>query len=335
MVTGPTRRQPTLDEVARRAGVSRTAASRVLNNAPYVSPAKREAVERAIKDLGYVPNRTARALATQQTGTVVLAVSLSEPAIFADPFFARIIVGISAVLEETDLHLILALAASPRGEARLQNLLQTNGADGILPMAVRNGHDPLVRIVQRAGLPAVYGGRPLQHEPHWYVDADNYGGARAAVEHLVRAGRRRIAGIGGPAETRVTQDRTRGYTEALALAGLRPHGQREADFTEPGGAEAMRDLLAIHPDLDAVFVHSDNMALGVLRVLRAAGRAVPADVAVVGFDDLRSTDPPLTTVRQPVEAMGREMARMLLEVIGGGAPSPVVLPTTLVVRGSG
>jgi DNA-binding LacI/PurR family transcriptional regulator len=334
MSSDQSRRQPTLDEVAGRAGVSRTAASRVLNNAPYVSPAKRAAVERAIKELGYVPNRTARALATQQTGTVVLAVSLSEPSVLADPFFARIIVGISAGLEETDLHLLLALAATERGEERLRNLLRTSGVDGILPMSVRDGTDPLVGIVEQSGLPAVYGGRPLGLDPHWYVDADNYGGARVAVEHLIGLGRQRIAAITGLAGTRVTQDRTRGYREALALAGLRPHGIRTTDFTEPGGAEAMRALLAEVPDVDALFVQSDNMALGALRVLRESGRSVPGDVAVAGFDDLRSAEPALTTVRQPIEAMGREMTRMLLDVMGGGAPSPVVLPTSLLVRAS-
>jgi DNA-binding LacI/PurR family transcriptional regulator len=268
---------------------------------------------------------------------VVLAISLSEPAIFADPFFARIIVGICAALEETDLHLVLCLAASARGEARLKNLLRTHGVDGIMPMSVRGGDDPLARMVERAGLPAVYGGRPLNREPHWYVDADNYGGARLGVEHLIRTGRTRIATIAGPPDTNVTQARTRGYREALAIAGLVPHGEQNADFTEPGGAEAMRALLAGHPDLDAVFAASDSMARGALQVLREHGRSVPGDVAVVGFDDVPAAltaEVPLTTIHQPIEAMGREMARMLMEVLDGGAPSPVILPTRLVVRDS-
>jgi DNA-binding LacI/PurR family transcriptional regulator len=337
MVTDAPRRQPTLDEVAERAGVSRTAASRAINNAPHVSRAKRDAVERAVRELGYVPNRAARALVTQQTGTVVLAISLAEPAIFADPYFARIVVGICAALEETDLHLVLCLAASPRGEARLKNLLRTHGVDGIMPMSVRGGDDPLVGLVQRSGLPAVYGGRPLDGEPRWYVDVDNYGGAKAAVEHLIGQGRTRIATITGVADTNVTQARLRAYRDALAIAGLTPPGMREADFTDPGGAAAMRALLAERPELDAVFVASDNMAVGALRALREAGRRVPGDVAVVGFDDVSTaatTDPPLTTVRQPIEAMGREMARMLIDVLRGGRPSPVILPTQLVIRES-
>ncbi|MFN8074739.1 MAG: LacI family DNA-binding transcriptional regulator [Kineosporiaceae bacterium] len=328
------RRQPTLDEVAERAGVSRTAASRVINNAPHVSSAKREAVERAIRDLGYVPHRAARALSTQRSGAVALAISLADPAVLADPFFAKIIVGVSAGLEDTDLHLVLALSASPRGEARLKTLLGTQGVDGILPMSV-GGDDALAKAIEAAGVPAVYGGRPSGRRPRWYVDVDNYGGARQATEHLLRQGRTRIATITGPPDTHVAQARLRGYQEALALAGLKPHGIRHADFTEEGGATAMERLFDWTPDLDALVVQSDNMALGAMRVLRESGRRIPEDVAVVGFDDLRITDPPLTTVRQPIDAMGREMVRMLLEAMAGGDPHPVVLPTTLVVKGSG
>src|SRR4051794_32759785 len=137
MAAGTPRRQPTLDEVAERAGVSRSAASRVVNKAPYVSRATREAVEKAVKELGYLPNRTARALATQQTGIVALALSHDDPELFADPFFAQVIVGVSAALEDTDLHLLLCLASAGRGQARLANLLNTRGVDGVMLMAVR------------------------------------------------------------------------------------------------------------------------------------------------------------------------------------------------------
>src|SRR5689334_21154713 len=174
------RRQPTLDEVAERAGVSRSAASRVINKAPHVSRATRDAVERAIKEMGYLPNRTARALATKQTGIVALAVSHDDPELFADPFFAQVIVGVSAALEDTDFHLLLCLASSTRSRARLANLLHTRGVDGIMLMALQRD-DPLTQIVSQSGLPAVYGGRPPQTEPQWYVDADNLGGARLAT----------------------------------------------------------------------------------------------------------------------------------------------------------
>jgi DNA-binding LacI/PurR family transcriptional regulator len=308
----------------------------VINKAPHVSRAARAAVEKAIKEMGYLPNRTARALATQQTGIVALAFSHDAPELFADPFFAQVIVGVSAALEETDLHLVLCLASSGRGQSRLTNLLQTRGVDGIMLMALR-GDDPLTHIVRQAGLPAVYGGRPLHFEPQWYVDSDNLGGARLATEHLIGLDRTRIVTITGQVCTQVGEARYRGYREAMVMAGLTPHGVIEGDFTEAGGAAAMKTLLDRHPDLDAVFAANDNMAAGALRVLADAGRSVPADVAVVGFDDLdiaERTDPPLTTVHQSIQALGKEMARMLIELIAGRERTSIILPTRLVLRDS-
>ncbi|GAA0466979.1 transcriptional regulator [Paractinoplanes deccanensis] len=330
------RRQPTLDEVAERAGVSRSAASRVINKAPHVSRATREAVEKAIQDMGYRPNRAARALATQQTGIVALAVSHDDPELFADPFFAQVIAGVSTALEDTDFHLLLCLASSDRGRSRLTNLLHARGVDGVMLMALRED-DPLTDIVSKAGLPAVHGGRPFGFEPSWYVDSDNVGGARLATEHLVGIGRTRIVTITGQLRTRVGEDRYRGYREAMVMSGLTPHGMAEADFTEAGGAAAMRTLLDRHPALDAVFAASDNMAAGALRVLNELGRSVPADVAVVGFDDLgiaELTEPPLTTVHQSIQALGTEMTRTLLGLIAGQERTSIILPTHLVRRGS-
>lgn len=329
-------RPPTLDEVAERARVSRTVASRVINNGPHVSRAKREAVEKAIRELGYTPNRAARTLATRQTGVVVLAVSGDGPGVFADPFFGQLIAGASAALEKTDLHLMLSLATPGHGQQRLESFLQTRGADGVMLAALR-GDDPLVDIAARSGLPTVFIGLPLRGAPAFYVEVDNAGGARAATEHLLRGGRRRIAMITGPEDTTVGRERRRGYAEALTLAGLEPYAVEAGDFMEAGGVTAMRALLAAHPGLDAVVAANDNMAAGALRVLREAGRPVPGDVAVVGFDDLpiaAHTVPKLTTVHQPVEALGREAARMLIELLDGAEPAPFVLPTSVVVRES-
>ena len=330
------KRRPTLDEVALRAGVSRTVASRVINNTRDVSSTARDAVHKAVRELGYVPNPTARALATAQAGTILLAVSHDDPALFADPFFANVIVGINAALEKTDLVLMLLLADSERGRERLERVLRSRRADGILLLAL-HGEDPLYRLAQSLELPVVLGGRPLHGEPTWYVDADNRGGARLATEHLISTGRERIAEIAGLQDTNVGVARHQGHREAMAVAGLRGAGTEFADFTEAGGAAATARLLERRPDLDAVFAESDNMAAGAVRALKAAGRSVPGDVAVVGFDDLpiaRSTDPALTTVHQPVQALGREMAKMLIGLMGGERPTPLLLPTHLVVRDS-
>jgi DNA-binding LacI/PurR family transcriptional regulator len=336
MAEGAPRRQPTLVEVAERAGVSRSVASRALNNAPHVSRSKREAVERAARQLGYVPNPTARALATRQTGAAALVVSGEDPSIFADPFYAQVIVGASQALEEADLHLMLCLAASDRGRKRVEELFRSRGADGVMLMALRE-NDPLTRVAQEAEMPVVFGGRPVGSAPRWYVDVDNVGGAREATEYLVSLGRTRVAAICGRLDTEAGRARYRGHRDALLAAGLDPLPPQEGDFTEPSGAAAMAALLAEHPDLDGVFAANDNMAAGALRMLRASGRAVPADVAVVGFDDLtvaQVADPPLTTVHQPITALGREMARMLVTLINGQDPTPLILPTRLVTRSS-
>ncbi|GIG19880.1 transcriptional regulator [Cellulomonas chitinilytica] len=330
------RHQPTLDEVALRAGVSRSAASRAVNGAPNVSRAKREAVARAVRDLGYVPHATARALATNHAGAVVLAVANDDPALFADPFYAQVIIGVAAELDAADLDLNLVLAAAGPGRQRLKQVLRARRADGVLVMAPR-GADWLAGLSEVTDLPVVFGGRPLGAAPDWYVDADNRGGGRIAAEHLLALGRRRIAMIAGPSDLHAAVERARGVADALAVAGLSAERVAHGDFSPDSGAAAMASLLAAHPDLDGVVAASDNMAAGALRALRAAGRSVPDDVAVVGFDDLavaQHTDPPLSTVHQPIQALGQEMAKMLLRLVDGERPSPLILPVRLVVRGS-
>lgn len=327
---------PTLEEVAQRAGVSRSVASRALNNVRNVSSVKREAVARAASELGYVPNATARALATSRVGSVVLAVSNDDPALFGDPFFSQILVGVAAALDRSELDLTLMLASSERGQARLERLLRSRRSDGVMLMALR-GDDPLNRVAAATELPVVIGGRPLNGEPRWYVDVDNQGGARRAAEHLLDSGRRRVGMISGPMDLEASVARYRGYADAMALERLPSDWVEHADFSFEGGARAMERLLEAHPDIDGVFAASDNMAAGALRVLRASGCRVPEDVAVVGFDDLeiaRHTEPALTTVRQPIRGLGQEMATMLVRLIEGESPTPIILPTELVVRGS-
>ncbi|WP_405905839.1 MULTISPECIES: LacI family DNA-binding transcriptional regulator [unclassified Streptomyces] len=331
-----TRRPPTLDEVALRAGVSVGTVSRVINNRQHVSTKARQAVESAVAELGYVPNVAARSLASQRRGAVVLAISSDDPALFANLFFAEVITGVNAVIEETDLELLLVLAASERGRARLARILKSRGADGVMLLALRE-NDPLAKVAEAGGVPVVHGGRPLERAPRWYVDADNRGGARQAVEYLISTGRRAIATVTGPQDMHAGVSRYLGFREAVALAGLKDHRVAHADFSEAGGAAAMARLLDEHPDLDAVFVASDVMAAGALRVLRERGRAVPEDVAVVGFNDIltaRHTQPALTTIHQPIVALGREMTRMLVRVLAGEEPTPLILPTELVIRGS-
>ncbi|MER7440793.1 LacI family DNA-binding transcriptional regulator [Micromonospora avicenniae] len=337
--------RPTLDAVAARAGVGRGTVSRVVNGSPQVSPEARAAVQQAIAELGYVPNRAARALVTRRTDSVALVVSESGDRIFTEPFFAAIVRGISSALLQTPMQLWLAMAQSAVERERVEQHLTNQHVDGVLLLSLHDA-DPLPGLLEERGLPSVLGGRPARMlrpgaRPAWFVDVDNVGGARQAVQYLAGRGRRRIATIAGPQDMGAGLARLTGYTDAITatLGGVDTALVAYGDFSEESGAAAMRRLLEVRPDVDAVFVASDLMAFGALRALREAGRRVPDDVAVVGFDDApiaRQADPPLTTVFQPVEEMGRQMARLLVARIrGDDLPAPhVLLDTQLVHRTS-
>ncbi|MET9954875.1 LacI family DNA-binding transcriptional regulator [Streptomyces sp. NPDC006339] len=334
--------RPTLEEVAARAGVGRGTVSRVINGSPRVSDQAREAVHRAIEELGYVPNQAARALAGSRTDAIALVIPEAEARLFAEPYFLDIIRGISAELGEADKQLLLTLVRTERERRRFEQYLAAQRVDGVLLASVHAG-DPLPDLVRELGLPVVLNGRRTADESAAYVDSDNAGAGRAAVAHLAGRGRRRIATITGPLDMYVARARLDGYREGVAVAGLAPDELLIAtgDFTEEGGRRAMRELIERVPDLDAVFAASDVMAAGARGVLRESGRRVPEDVALVGVDDsavARLMDPPLTSVRQPIEEMGRTMARVLLQELADpsatGERPRQVLPTELVVRAS-
>ncbi|MGW8379929.1 LacI family DNA-binding transcriptional regulator [Streptomyces sp. ODS28] len=341
---------PTLEQVAARAGVGRGTVSRVVNGSPRVSDRTRAAVQEAVAELGYVPNRAARALAAGSADAIALVVLEPESRLFAEPYFSGMLRGVSGELAENDLQLLLTLVRDQRERDRFVQYAAAHRVDGALLVSVHTG-DPLPDLLRGTGMPAVLGGRRTEAEPLPFVDSDNFGGARLAAGHLLAGGRSRVATITGPMDMYVSQCRLDGYRAALREAGLRVAEDERliahADFTERGGHAAMRRLLSCGPLPDAVFCASDVMAAGARIALREAGLQVPRDVALVGFDDsavARHMDPPLTTVRQPIEDMGREMARMLLELMeaqrenGTGAPLPAppgrVLPTSLVRRGS-
>jgi DNA-binding LacI/PurR family transcriptional regulator len=336
-----TRRPPTLEQVASRAGVGRGTASRVINGSEQVSQASRTAVLQAIDDLGYVPNRAARSLVTRLTDVVALVVSESEERFFGEPFFGQIVRGVSGALAGTQRQLLLTMAHRAHDRGRLDNYLSRQHVDGVLLLSL-HADDPLPRQLVARGVPAVLGGRPTQESLLPFVDVDNAGGSAQAVSHLIGRGRRRIATITGPLDMTAGLLRLEGYRTALTEAGLSidPALLAEGDFSEHSGWLAAGTLLDRVPDLDAIFAASDQMALGALAALAARGRQVPGDVAVVGFDDSpssRYTNPRLTTVHQPVEAMGAQMVALLNTLIAdtGGPTENVVLETHLVIRDSG
>jgi DNA-binding LacI/PurR family transcriptional regulator len=331
-------RRPTVWAVAAAAGVSKTTVSRVLTGSPRVSREAKAAVERAIEQLGYVPNRAARSLVTRRTDTIALVVPEPETRLFSEPFFGGTVRGINKELALTDYAFVLLSAEGDT--TRVERYIRNGHADGVILMSLHE-YDPILDVLIRTQTPMALGGRPAHGENVPYVDADNRTGAATAVRHLVERGRKQIVSIAGPADMPVGIDRLEGFRDALPPATRRSWRRHVAhgDFSEDGGESAMLDLLERVPELDAVFAASDLMAVGAMRALRANGRKVPDDVAVVGFDDsqvARVADPRLTSVRQPMEEFGRSLARLLLVQLRdpGSRPASLVVPTELVVRDS-
>jgi DNA-binding LacI/PurR family transcriptional regulator len=335
--------RPTLEAVAARAGVSRATASRVVNGGAGVRQPLVDQVRKAVDELGYIPNHAARTLVTRRNGAVAVIIDEPEFRIFSDPFFSRQIRGISRELNAYDAQLVLLLVEGSGDFDRVTRYLAGGHVDGVLAFSLHTD-DELPAIIRRFRVPTVYGGRPehpgmASRATVPYVDCDNRGGAREAVRHLVALGRQRIAHIAGPRDQTSALDRIDGYRDVLP--GSDPALIVDGDFTTEGGARAMEELLTRRPDLDGVFVSNDLMASGALRVLRERGRRVPQDVALVGFDDMasvaESADPPLTTVRQDVEGMGRLMVRLLMQRLDGGTDESVesvITPTELILRAS-
>ncbi|WP_329137735.1 LacI family transcriptional regulator [Streptomyces sp. NBC_01476] len=337
--------RPTLEEVAARAGVSRATASRVVNGSDGVRAPLAERVRQAVDELGYVPNQAARTLVTRRNDAIAVVVAEPETRFFTDPFFAQQVRGISRELTAHDNQLVLLLTEGAADYGRVGRYLAGGHVDGALIFSLHSD-DSLPVMARKAGVPTVIGGRPSWSDADTlYVDCDNRGGAQDAVRHLQGLGRRRIAHIAGPLDQTASIDRLDGFRDVLP--DIDPKLIVEGDFTPEGGARAMAELLERRPDLDAVFAASDVMASGALRELRHRGRRVPEDVAVIGFDDIVSvaewTDPPLTTIRQDIEEMGRMMARLLLRRVAppvagpeGEVPalSSIVTPTQVVVRAS-
>lgn len=325
----------TIEEVASAAGVSRSTVSRVVNGSTAVSPEALAAVRAAIDELNYVPNRAARSLASRQTHAIALIVPEDTTRFFGDPFFAAIVAGITGALGGSDYLLNLLIASDDPGD-KMTSFVRNGGVDGALIVSHHTSDAFIDRIAD--AVPVVFGGRPVRrHDGDYVVDVDNVVGATNATRRLVDIGRTRIATISGPLTMVASVDRVQGFRAALKSAGLTPYAEEEGDYSEASGAEAARRLLdGGRPD--AIFVASDLMARGAMTALRAAGVRVPEDIAVVGFDDSSvavTTDPPLTTMRQPMYAQGEAMARVLLSRLAGeDPPRTTILPTELVVRAS-
>lgn len=325
-----------MEDVATVAGVSRGTVSRALNGGRNVSGPARSAIDKAIRKTGYVVNQHARSLVTQRSKSVAFILCEPQDRLFEDPNFNILLHGCTQALADNDITVLLTLAGTPDDRKRVSRFVTAGHVDGALLVSTHTG-SPLIDELLAQDVPVVACGRPLGHDIS-YVAADDRDGARRIVGHLLSRGYRRIGTITGPLDTPGGVDRLAGYHDVVgsgvtADPNLVVHG----DYTQAGGEHAMERLLAQAPDVDAVFVASDLMAAGALAALRRAGRRVPDDVAVAGFDDstiAATCHPPLTTVRQPWGRISTEMVRLLLRLLEGEANAAVILPTELVIRES-
>lgn len=329
----------TLEEIAKLSGVSRSTVSRVINNQANVKAEVRHRVLQVIEETGYHPDPAARSLASQRSGLIGLVIPRVVQFLFTDPYYPRLMQGIAQACNAHDYTLSLFLFHTKDEEEKLYpRVLHNRLVDGVIVSALPVD-DPLMPQLIEYEVPFVLIGRPSDMAQASFVDVDNMEGAYSAVSHLIRLGYRRVATITGPLNTTVGLDRWQGYLNALNERGCTVNDSLivEGDFTEAGGYIAMQRLLPQQPD--AVFVASDTMAFGALRALRNAGRSVPKDVAIVGYDDLPSAataDPPLTTVRQPIRRLGAQAVETLLDILANGPQPPrqFIATTQLVIRSS-
>jgi len=311
------RKRPTIAEVAREAGVSSQTVSRVINNRPDVSPETRQRVQLVIRRLGYQPSALARGLASRRTRTLGLIT-----ADFSDYFFTQVIAGAEVEARKHDYFFMLgSTERNPQDEPEYIRLLTEHHVQGIL--FARPSTEPDNRHLLgllRDGVPVVTTAYHLPGAELTVVDVDNEDGAQQATRYLLECGRRQIAMIAGPTTWKSVNDRSQGYRLALEEASVAydPGVVADGDWAYASGYQAIQEILARGLSFSGLFAQNDQMAIAAIRALREAGRRVPQDVAVVGYDDIPAAeycDPPLTTIRQPMREVGEVATRLLIQAI--------------------
>jgi LacI family transcriptional regulator len=328
-----------IEDIAQLAGVSRSTVSRVINCQGEVSSEVRQRVLDVVKKTGFRAHAAARSLASSRSGVIGLVIPSRVQTIFDDPYFPKLIEGVSQASNAAGTTLSLFVFHTESEEKEIHPRVVAPGlVDGVIVTATRMG-DPLLGELVGGDLPFVVVGRPEHPQGMTFVDVDNVGGARLAVLHLFGLGYRRIGFIGAPMNTTPGIDRRAGFLHTMEEVGAPIVDQLlvEGDYGEQSGYDGMQELL--HGQPDGVFVATDTMAVGALRALRDAGLRVPEDIALVGFDGLAPSEravPALTTVRQPVNEAGTRAVELLLAMVNGDLDQPVheVLPVKLVIRDS-
>lgn len=328
--SGMARRHPSLADVAVLAGVSHMTVSRVINDSELVRPATRDRVKAAIESLGYRPNTAARALVTGRTGT--LGVVTMDSTLYGP---ASTLYGIERAARDAGFAITVASVSKPGGKsiAEAVESLQRQAVEGIVVIAPHVATAEALEFAPK-DIPLVAVGSATPPIPT--VSVNQYDGARLATEHLLSLGHDTVWHVSGPADWLEAAERERGWRETLAAHGARAPRVIQGDWSPRSGYEAGKSL-ARKSTVGAVFVANDQMALGLLRAFAEAGIAVPKDIHVVGFDDVPEAEffnPPLTTVRQDFNELGRRTFDLLSEQMNGHHPASEQIPATLIIRQS-
>lgn len=330
-----------LEDIARKAGVSRSTVSRVINNEPYVSTITRDRVMKVIEQEHFEPNPAARALVTQRSEIIGVVIPDNVKVFFTDnSYFPMLLQGIGEAAHQREYAMLLWLGQPEEDrDVFVRRVVSNRQVDGLIIASLSVEH-PLFAQLQHLRVPFVLIDRPIRYDDRFsYVTIDNVRAAEMAVLHLASIGHKRIAHITGHLTISDGQDRLRGYKNGLKKAGLPLNNDLivEGQFHVEHGYLGMKKLLPHKPD--AVFAAGDTAAVGAMQAIREAGLRIPEDIAIIGVDDIdvaSRAEPPLTTIRQPVEQKGAYAARLLVDLIEGRLESPqhIVLPTQLVVRQS-
>jgi LacI family transcriptional regulator len=330
-----------IKDIAAYLGLSTSTVSRALNAYEDVAPETARRVEEAARALGYYPSASARNLRRRRTGKIGLALLYDAAFATFNEFFAELIRLIAAAIEREDYNLVLYTRAG-ESAAKLMRIAQAREVDGLLLLGDAPWQEQVQDDLLAAGLPFAHLHRTIADPRVSFITADNRAGGRLAARHLIELGHRRIGYLGFTAHSRSSLERLTGLREALEEAGLRYDPALVAHASlEPGsGARAALSLLDLPVPPTAIFAFNDRLAMEALLAISERGLHVPHDVAVVGFDDIRSsrmTVPPLTTIHQPLEVIAEQAVRALLAGgAGDGVTTPLrlVIPVELVVRGS-
>lgn len=327
----------TITDVAARAGVAISSVSSALNGRPGVSEQTRQKIVEAAQELGFVPSMRGKSLAGKKTFAVGLVVHRDPDVLELDPFFGAFINGIESWIDERDFALVLQTSPDAAGTLeRYRRLAAGRRVDGVFLNEIEID-DPRVALVQELGLPAV-GINPDAGFPLPSVRQDHAAGIAALIAHLVGLGHRSIGFVGGPPRFIHSRQREAAWRTALAGHGIEPGPVVDGSFTYEGGIEAATTMLAAPARPTAVVCANDLSAMGFMSQAQHLGYDIPGDLSVSGYDGIQLSEylrPSLTTIQTQPRLTGREAGRLLLEVIDGGMPADVDIPSaTLVVRAS-